>query len=86
MPKQGCRWDFLGVKDAPAAPPTLPATSIPAKPQKTEPKKLFEGRNKQNNADITQYDLHGKGNPDIIFIYPDDIKERAGTKEYPWLP
>jgi Trypsin-like peptidase domain len=61
-----------------AAPNSVIASrQVPAKPEKVAekecaPRTLFEGRNKDNNANIRQVSLKCDGFPDLVFLLPDD--------------
>jgi S1-C subfamily serine protease len=49
-------------------------TVTKASRKKCDPKKLFEGRNKADDADIVQFDTDCNGKLDTVYVMPDDKK------------
>ncbi len=64
---------FLDETEA-AAPVMIASTAQTSAPQSSDckPHLLFEGRNKQNDARIREFDMQCHGNPDLVEILPDD--------------
>jgi S1-C subfamily serine protease len=68
---------FLAAKSSVVAKQLSPAPKISDSSEKSkcEPKLIFEGRDKNNDADIRQISLKCDGYADITFVYPDDVKD-----------
>lgn len=68
---------FLAAKSSVVAKKISPAPQSSEASQKSqcEPKVIFEGRDKANDADIRQISLKCDSWADVTFVYPDDTKD-----------